>query len=64
MSDAEANTYTAPDCDRCGTRMYESSRVMRTHDIIQGKAVPRDRRYATWRCPSCSREVPREAPPA
>ena len=39
MSDAEANTYTAPDCDRCGTRMYESSRVMRTHDIIQGKAV-------------------------
>lgn len=40
--------------------MYHSTRDMRRHDIIQGKAIPRDTRFPVWRCPACGREMPRE----
>lgn len=49
-----------PACPRCGVTMFPSRRRMRTHDIEQQKAIPRDKVVETWRCPACGRETPRE----
>jgi hypothetical protein len=60
MADDETPpTQQAPDCERCGTRTYPSTRTMRMHDISTGRAIPRDEVYPVWRCPSCGREAPR-----
>ncbi|MFN8111513.1 MAG: hypothetical protein U0Y82_17000 [Thermoleophilia bacterium] len=62
MSETQAaDQATPPDCERCGTRTFASSRVMRTHDIINNKAIPRDQAHPVWRCPACGRETPRTA---
>lgn len=58
-TDDNPTTQDAPDCDRCGTRTYATTRTMRTHDITTGRALPRDTTYQVWRCPSCGREAPR-----
>ena len=57
----EATTQDPPDCERCGTRTYPTKRRMRMHQIQGGQAIPQDRVVAVWRCPSCGREMPREA---
>ncbi len=49
----------APDCERCGTRTYATTRTMRTHDISSGRTIPRDQTFPVWKCPSCGREAPR-----
>ena len=50
-----------PDCERCGVRTYPTTRVMRSHDITTGRAIPKDEAFPVWRCPACSREMPRTA---
>ncbi len=60
MSEADQQTeVTAPDCERCGVRTYATTRVMRSHDISTGRAIPKDEKFPVWRCPACSREMPR-----
>jgi hypothetical protein len=57
----EATPQEAPPCERCGTRTYPTKRKMRMHQIHGGQAYPQDSVVPVWRCPSCGREMPREA---
>jgi len=62
MSEADQGTEAAPpDCERCGVRTYPTTRVMRSHDITTGRAIPKDEAFPVWRCPACGRETPRTA---
>ena len=40
---------------------FRTTRVMRSHDITTGRAIPKDEAFPVWRCPACSREMPRTA---
>ncbi len=56
---SETAAETPPDCERCGTRTYGTTRQMRMHQLRAG-AVPENKTVPVWRCPSCGREVPRD----
>ena len=58
---ADATSEAPPPCPKDGITMRPTTRVMRTHDIQSGKAVPEDKTVAVWRCPACGRELPRSA---
>jgi len=58
-TDESAMTQQAPDCERCGTRTYPTTRTMRIHDMSRGRPIPQDQVHPVWRCPSCGREAPR-----
>jgi hypothetical protein len=59
MSSTEPTAAEPPACERCGARTYPSTRKMLSHDISSGQAVPREKVVDVWRCPRCSREMPR-----
>ena len=42
-----------------GIPMRPTTRVMRSHGLQAGRAIPRDKTVDVWRCPVCGREEPR-----
>ena len=38
-----------------------TTRVMRSHGLQAGKAIPDDKTVNVWRCPACGRELPRSS---
>lgn len=48
-----------PDCPVHGIAMRPTTRVMRSHGLQGGKAIPEDKTVNVWRCPACGREQPR-----
>jgi len=58
MSD-QTPTAGPPACPRCGIAMRPTTRVMRSHGLQGGRAIPEDKVVDVWRCPACGREAPR-----
>jgi predicted RNA-binding Zn-ribbon protein involved in translation (DUF1610 family) len=52
---------TPPPCPKDGITMRPTTRVMRSHGLQAGKAIPEDKTVNVWRCPACGRELPRSA---
>lgn len=48
-----------PMCPRDNIAMRPTTRVMRSHGLQAGKAIPHDKTVDVWRCPLCGREEPR-----
>lgn len=53
-------TGTPPPCERCGAATFATTRVMKTHGLQAGKAIPHERAVPVWRCMRCSMESPRQ----
>ncbi|HEX2503352.1 MAG TPA: hypothetical protein VHK00_05375 [Miltoncostaeaceae bacterium] len=60
----ESQSTGPPACPKDGITMRPTTRVMRSHGLQGGKAVPRDKTVDVWRCPACGRELPRPSPEA
>ena len=52
---------TPPPCPKDGITMRPTTRVMRSHGLQGGKAIPEDKTVDVWRCPACGRELPRSS---
>ena len=52
---------TPPPCPKDGIAMRATTRVMRSHGLQAGKAIPHDKTFDVWRCPACGRELPRSS---
>jgi hypothetical protein len=59
MGDDTSAAAQPPACPRHGIAMRPTTRVMRSHGLQGGKAVPHDKTVDVWRCPVCGREEPR-----
>ncbi len=55
----ETTSAGPPPCPKDGIAMRPTTRVMRSHGLEGGKAVPEDKTVDVWRCPACGRELPR-----
>jgi hypothetical protein len=55
----EPAAATPPDCPVHGIAMRPTTRVMRSHGLEGGQAIPHDKTVNVWRCPACGRELPR-----
>jgi len=59
MADETPDT-APPMCPRDNIVMRPTTRVMRSHGLQAGKAIPHDKTVDVWRCPLCGREEPRQ----
>ena len=55
----ETPSAAPPACPRHDVAMRPTTRVMRSHGLHAGRAIPADKTVNVWRCPICGREEPR-----